>query len=66
VRHGHTANQMYDILSDRVTFHSRDIFSRLERYPGHSSTATSTRMRASVDQGDALSHEYLRSESRWL
>ena len=35
--------------------------SRLERYPGHSSTATSTRMRTSVDQGDALSHEYLMS-----
>jgi len=38
---------------------------RLERYPGHSSTTTSTRVRAPVDQGDP-SHECLRSEIQRL
>ena len=58
---------MYDVLSISVSFHStRDSVSRLERYPGHSSTTTSTRMRASVDRGNAASHEHLRSEIQRL
>ena len=48
---------MYGVLSNPDPFHSIFFFSRLERYPGHSSTTTSTRMRASVDQGDPLSHD---------
>ena len=33
---------------------TQNFFSRLERYPGHSSAITSTRMRTSVDQGGPL------------
>ena len=52
-----------------ITFHSNFfLFSCFERYPGYSSTTTSTRMRAFVSYGDALFHGYMGSEIRvcWM